>query len=64
MLKYEGLADSFNCFSHFAPFLASCTVFDHIFWMRLGALEMCYILVLSMYPPGLVVNESYELPQH
>ena len=41
-------------FSHILPFLASRTVLDHIFGIRLEALEMCYILVLSVYPPGLV----------
>ena len=57
----EVLQPSLSCFSHIPPFLASCKVFDHIFGIRLGALELCYILVLSMYPPGLVENESYEL---
>ena len=50
-----------NCFSHFPPVLASCTVFDQNFGIRLGAFEMCYFLVLPMYTPGLVENESYEL---
>ena len=49
------LHPSLNCFSHFPPLLASCT------GIRLGSLEMCYILVISMYPPELVENESYEL---
>ena len=53
MLSYEG--------SHFHLFLAYRTTFDHIFGIRLEALEMCYILVLSVYPPRLVENESYEL---
>ena len=55
------LHPSLICFSHFLPFLASRTVFDHIFGIRLEALEMCYNLVLSVYPPALVENESYEL---
>ena len=59
MLRYEGPASLVKLFSHIPPFLASCTIFDHLFGIRLGA---CYILVLSMYPPGLVENESYELP--
>ena len=62
MLKYEGPASLVKLFSHVPPFLAFCIVFDHIFGVRLGVLEMCCILVLSMYPPGLVENESYELP--
>ena len=57
----EVLPPSLSCFSHIPPFLATCTVFDRIFGIRQGALEMCYILVPSMYPPGLVENESYKL---
>ena len=34
------------------PFHASCVVSDRIFGRRLGALDLCYILVPSMYPPG------------
>ena len=45
------LHPSLNCFSLIHPFLDFCTVFDHIFGIRLGALEMCYILVLSKNPP-------------
>ena len=55
----EGPASLVNLF--FTLFLASRTVFDHIFGIRLEALEICYILVLSVYPAGLVENESYEL---
>ena len=39
LLKQEGLADSLNCFSLFHPLLV-CTVFDHLFGIRLGAFEM------------------------
>ena len=57
MLNYEGPASLVNLFfTHASP-----TVFDQKFGIRLEALEMCYILVPSVYPPGLVENESYEL---
>ena len=56
MLNYEGPASLVKLF--FTPSSFPCL--SHSF--RLGALEIGYILVLSMYPPGLVENESYELP--
>ena len=40
MLKFEGLAAIVKLFFSLPPFLASCTVFDHILGIRLGALEM------------------------
>ena len=44
MLKYEGLALLVKLFFTHSSFPASCTVFDHKFGIRLGALEMPYIL--------------------
>ena len=59
MWACEGPASLVNLF--FTLLVASRTVFDLIIGMRLEALEICYILVLSVYPAGLVENESYEL---
>ena len=61
MWTYEGPASLVNLFFTHYSFLASRTVHDHIIGIRLGALEMCYILVLWVYPQGLLENESHEL---
>ena len=39
------------------------TVLDHLFGVRLSALEMCYVLVQLSVPSTVVVNEFDELPQ-
>ena len=45
MLKYEGPAALVYLFFELSSFLCTCTIFDHIFGIRLDALEMCYVLV-------------------
>ena len=45
MLKCEDPAVFVKLFFTLSSFPCICTVFDHIFGIRLGALEMCYILV-------------------
>ena len=45
MLKYEGPATLFKLLFTLSSFPCICTIFDHLFGIRLGALEMCYILV-------------------
>ena len=53
---------SLFCFSHIVlPTFASLTVLDHVIGIRLEALEECYVLVLWVYPQGLVENDSHEL---
>ena len=59
---YEGPASPRNFVFHIVLHIfASLTVLDQKIGIRLEALEMCYLLVLSVYPPGLVENETYEL---
>ena len=63
MLNYEGPASLVQLFFTHVLLSLPLAQFSTIYsGYRLGAHEMCYILVLSMYPPGLVENESYELP--
>ena len=51
---------SSNCCLTFPPFLDSCAVVDHIFGIRLGALEMCYFLVRWVYLSTSEENESFK----
>ena len=45
MLIYEGRAALVTLFFTLSFFPCICTIFDHMFGIRFGALEMCYILV-------------------
>ena len=40
LLKYEGPADSLNCFFTVSSISRVYNVFDHLFGIRTGALEM------------------------
>ena len=61
---YEGPASLVILFfTHCAIYLfASITVLDHLIGIRPEVLEKCYVLVLWVYPQGLVENDSHELP--
>ena len=56
------LHPSLNCFSHILPFLASCTVFDKKTRDSPGRARNVLHPGAFNVPPGLVENESYELP--
>ena len=59
---YEGPASLVILFfTHCATYLASLTVLDHPIGIRLEALQKYYVLVLWVFPQGLVENDSHVL---